>query len=83
MNFIKNNLQTIIIFFCIGFIINNIPRTINTLERKKYERIKLLEKNFLRHQKEEICRKKSKYSKFLEMGFKETAQKRLISCMKQ
>ena len=83
MIFIKNNLQTIIIFFCIGFIINNIPRTINTLERKKYERIKLLEKNFLRHQKEEICRKKSKYSKFLEMGFKETAQKRLISCMKQ
>ena len=49
----------------------------------KEERIELLEKKLLYKQKEEVCKEKSGYSKFFEMGFEETAQKRLISCMKQ
>ncbi len=81
MNFFKNNFKIIIYFFCIGFIVNSIPMTLNIIENRKKEKLKLLEIETLRNQKKDICKKKSDYLKFIEMGFKETAKKRFISCM--
>tara|TARA_B100000963_G_C22503380_1_gene614882 strand:- start:552 stop:731 length:180 start_codon:yes stop_codon:yes gene_type:complete len=53
------------------------------VENKKHIRHDFLEKKILKIRQEEICKEKSSYYKFFEMGFEETAQKRLISCMKQ
>ena len=83
MNLLKKNYKTVIYFFCIGFVINSIPYTLNLLENRKNARLEFLEKKILDKQKEEICKEKSEYSKFFKMGFEETAQKRLISCMNQ
>ena len=79
----KKNYKTVIYFFCIGFLLNSIPHTLDLLKDRKNARIEFLEKKFLYKQKEEVCKEKSGYSKFFEMGFEETAQKRLISCMNQ
>ena len=81
MNFFKNNFKIIIYFFCIGFIVNSIPMTLSIIENRKKEKLKLLEIETLRNQKKEICKIKSDYLKFIKMGFKETAKKRLISCI--
>tara|TARA_B100000900_G_scaffold321466_1_gene280711 strand:+ start:239 stop:505 length:267 start_codon:yes stop_codon:yes gene_type:complete len=83
MNFLKKNHKTIIYYFCIGFILNNIPRILDMVENKKNARLEFLEKKILKIKQEDICKEKSGYSKFFEMGFEETAQKRLFSCMKQ
>ena len=83
MNLFKKNYKTVIYFFCIGFVLNSIPHTLDLLENRKNTRLELLEKKFLYKQKEEACKEKSEYSKFFKMGFEETAQKRLISCMNQ
>ena len=83
MNFLRNNFKKIIYFFCIGLLINCIPNTLNLLKNKNNAKLELLEKKFLKEKKEKFCKKESKYSKFLEMGFEETAQKRLISCMQK
>ena len=83
MNLLKKNYKTIIYFFCIGFVINSIPATLDLLENRKNARLEFLEKKILYKQKEEVCKEKSEYSKFFEMGFEETAQKRLISCINQ
>ena len=83
MNLFKKNYKTIICFFCIGFVLNSIPHTLDLLENRKNARLEFLEKKILYKQKEEVCKEKSEYSKFFEMGFEETTQKRLISCMNQ
>ena len=83
MNLLKKNYKTVIYFFCIGFVINSIPDTLDLLEKRKNARLEFLEKKILDKQKEEICKEKSEYSKFFKMGFEETAQKKLISCMNQ
>ena len=83
MIFIKNNLKKIIYFFSIGLLINIIPNTLNILKNKNNAKLELLEKKFLKEKQEKFCKKESKYSKFLEMGFVETAQKRFIYCMKK
>ena len=81
MNLLKKNFKKVIYCFCIGFIVNIIPITLNNLENRKNSRIEFLEKKILEQQKEKVCKEKSEYSKFFEMGFEATAQKRLISCM--
>ena len=81
MNLFKKNYKTVIYFFCIGFVLNCIPQTLDLLENRKNARLELLEKKILNKQKEEVCKEKSEYSKFFKMGFEKTAQKRLISCM--
>ena len=63
--------------------LNSIPHTLDLLENRKNARLELLEKKILYKQKEEVCKEKSQYSKFFQMGFEETAKKRLISCMNQ
>ena len=83
MNFFKRSYKTIICFFCIGFVINIIPNLLNVIENRKNSRLEVLEKKILQKEQEKICKEKSEYSKFFEMGFEETAQKRLFSCMKQ
>ena len=83
MNLFKKNYKTVIYFFCIGFVLNCIPQTLDLLENRKNARLELLEKKILNKQKEEVCKEKSEYTKFFKMGFEETAQKRLISCMNQ
>ena len=83
MNLFKKNYKTIICFFCIGFVLNSIPHTLDLLENRKNTRLEFLEKKILNKQKEEICKEKSGYSKFFEMGFEEIAQKRLLSCITQ
>ena len=83
MNLFKKNSKTVIYFFCIGFVLNCIPQTLDLLENRKNARLELLEKKILNKQKEEVCKEKSGYYKFFKMGFEETAQKRLISCMNQ
>ena len=83
MNLFKKNYKTVIYFFCIGFVVNSIPHTLDLLENRKNARLVFLEKKILNKQKEEICKEKSGYYKFFKMGFEETAQKRLISCMNQ
>ena len=83
MSLFKNNYKIFIYFFCIGFVLNSITHTLDHLENRKNARLEFLEKKILDKQKEEICREKSEYSKFFKMGFEETAQKRLISCIKQ
>ena len=82
MNLFKKFFRTIFYFFCIGFAINGTPHILNILENKNNTRLELLEKKFLKKQKEKACKEKIEYSKFFEMGFEETAKKRLISCMK-
>ena len=81
MNFLKKNYKTVIYFFCIGFVINSITYTLDLLENRKNARLEFLEKKILDKQKEEVCKEKSEYYKFFKMGFEETAQKRLISCI--
>ena len=83
MNLFKKNHKTVIYFFCIGFVLNSIPNTLDLLKDRKNARLEFLEKKILYKQKEDVCKEKSGYSKFLKMGFEETAQKRLISCMNQ
>ena len=83
MNLFKKNYKIVIYFFCIGFVLNGIPHTLDLLKDRKNARLEFLEKKFLYKQKEEVCKEKSEYSKFFKMGFEETAQKRLISCMNQ
>ena len=83
MNLFKKNYKTVIYFFCIGFVLNSIPHTLDLLKDRKNARLEFLEKKILYKQKEEVCKEKSGYSKFFKMGFEETAQKRLISCMNQ
>ena len=83
MNLFKKNYRTVIYFFSIGFVLNSIPHTLDLLENRKNIRIEFLEKKILDKQKEEFCKEKSEYSKFFKMGFEETAQKRLISCINQ
>ena len=83
MNLFKKNYKTVIYFFSIGFVLNSIPHTLDLLENRKNARLEFLEKKILDKQKEEVCKEKSGYSKFFKMGFEETAQKRLISCMNQ
>ena len=83
MNLFKKNYKTVIYFFCIGFVLSSIPNTLDLLKDRKNARLEFLEKKFLYKQKEEVCKEKSGYSKFFKMGFEETAQKRLISCMNQ
>ena len=83
MNLFKKGYFTIIYFFCIGFALNSIPHILNIVENRKNSRLEFLEKKILKKEQEKICKEKSEYSKFFEMGFEETAQKRLFSCMKQ
>ncbi len=83
MNLFKKNYKAVIYFFCIGFVLNSIPHTLDLLENRKNARLEFLEKKILYKQKEKVCKEKSEYSKFFAMGFEETAQKRLISCMNQ
>ena len=83
MNLFKKNHKTVIYFFCIGFVINSIPYTLDLLENRKNARLEFLEKKILYKRKEEVCKEKSEYYKFFKMGFEETAQKRLISCINQ
>ena len=83
MNLFKRNYKIVIYFFCIGFVLNSIPHILDLLENRKNARLEFLEKKILDKQKEEVCKEKSRYSKFFKMGFEETAQKRLISCMNQ
>ena len=83
MNLFKKNYKTVIYFFGVGFALNSIPHTIDLLENRKNSRLEFLEKKILYKQKEEVCKEKSGYSKFFEMGFEETAQKRLIACINQ
>ena len=83
MNLFKKNHKTVICFFCIGFVLSSIPNTIDLLNDRKNARLEFLEKKILYKQKEDVCKEKSGYSKFFKMGFEETAQKRLISCMNQ
>lgn len=83
MNFFRKNCKTVIYFFCIGIVINTIPHTLNMLQNKKNVRFELLEKKISKQRKEKVCLEKSDFSKFFEMGFEETAQKRLIACMKK
>ena len=82
MNLFKKTIKHLFIFFGIEFVLNSISHTLDLLENRKNARLELLEKKILDKQKEEIC-KKIGYSKFLEMGFEDTNQKRLISCMHQ
>ena len=70
-------------FFCAGFVLNSIPHILNMVENRKNSRLEFLEKKILKEKQEKICKEKSEYSKFFEMGFEETAQKRLFSCMKK
>ena len=51
--------------------------------KTKNAKLELLEKKILFKQKEQVCKEKSRYPKLFKMGFKETAQKRLISCKNQ
>ena len=83
MKFLKKNYKTIIYYFCLGFVINTIPYILDMVENKKNTRLESLEKNFLKIKQEEICKEKSEYSKFFEMGFEKIAQKRLLSCLRQ
>ena len=83
MSLLKKNYKTVIYFFCIGFMLNSITHTLDLLENRKNARLEFLEKKILYKQKEEVCKEKSGYSKFFKMGFEETAQKRLMSCMNQ
>ena len=83
MNLFKKNYKTVIYFFCIGFVLSSIPNTIDLLNDRKNARLEFLEKKILYKQKEDVCKEKSGYSKFFKMGFEETAQKRLISCINQ
>ena len=83
MHLFKKNLKKVIYFFCIGFVLNCIPNTLDIVENRKNARLEFLEKEFLKKQQENVCKEKIEYTKFFEMGFKEIAQKRLISCMKQ
>ena len=83
MNLFKRWHKTIIYFFCIGFVLNSIPHILNVIENRKNSRLEVLRKKILQKEQEKICKEKSEYSKFFEMGFEETAQKRLFSCMKQ
>tara|TARA_Y100000589_G_C26810791_1_gene489746 strand:- start:104 stop:376 length:273 start_codon:yes stop_codon:yes gene_type:complete len=83
MNLFKRNNKTIIYCFCIGFALNSIPHVLDMVEKRKNARLEFLEKKILQKKQEKICKAKSNYSKFFEMGFEETAHKRLISCMKQ
>ena len=63
--------------------LNSIPNTLDLLKERKNARLELLEKKILYKQKEDVCKEKSGYFKFFKMGFEETAQKRLISCINQ
>jgi len=81
MNLFKKNYKTVFYFFSIGFMLNSIPHTLDLIESKKNARLEILEKKILYKQKEEICKEKIEFSKFFKMGFEETAQKRLISCI--
>ena len=81
MNLFKKNYKTVIYFFCMGFMLNCIPQTLDLLKDRKNARLEFLEKKLLYKQKEEVCKEKSGYSKFFKMGFQKTAQKRLISCI--
>ena len=83
MNLFKKKHKTVIYFFCIGFVLSSIPNTLDLLKDRKNARLEFLEKKILYKQKEDVCKEKSGYSKFFKMGFEETAQKRLISCMNQ
>ena len=83
MRFFKKNYKTILYYFCIGFVINTIPNILDTVENQKNTRLESLEKKILKIKQEEICKEKSEYSKFFEMGFEEIAQKRLLSCITQ
>ena len=83
MNLLNRGHGTIIYFFCIGFALNSIPHVLNIVENRKNSRLEFLEKKTLKKEQEKICKEKSEFFKFLEMGFEETAQKRLFSCMKQ
>ena len=83
MNLFKRNNKTIIYFFCIGFLLNGIPHILNLHQNRKNSRLEFLQKKIIKEEQEKICKEKSGYSKFFKMGFEETAQKRLISCMKQ
>ena len=59
MNFFKNNFKIIIYFFCIGFIVNSIPMTLNIIENRKKEKLKLLEIETLRNQKKIFVKKRA------------------------
>lgn len=83
MNLFKKNYKTVIYFFCIGFVLNSIPHILDTIENRKNSRFEFLEKSLLKKEQEKVCKKKSEYYKFFELGFEETAKKRLISCMQQ
>ena len=83
MNLFKKRFKTILYFYCIGFVITSIPHTLNILENRKIARLQFLEKKFVKNQQEKMCKEKTNFTKLYEMGFKETAQKRLILCMKQ
>ena len=83
MNLFKKGRRIIIYFFCIGFVLNSIPHILNMIENRKNSRLEFLEKKILKKEQEKICKEKSEYSKFFEMGFEETAQKKLFSCMQQ
>ena len=83
MNLLKKNYKTVIYFFCIGFLLNGIPHTLDLLKDRKNARLEFLEKKFLYKQKEDVCKEKSGYFKFFKMGFEKTAQKKLNSCMNQ
>ena len=83
MHLFKKNLKKVIYFFCIGFVLNCIPNTLDIVENRKNARLEFLEKEFLKKQQENVCKEKIEYAKFFEMGFKKIAQKRLIACMEQ
>ena len=83
MKFFKNSIKPFFCFFCIGFLLNSITLTLNTLESRKNTRIKFIEKKNLKNQQEKLCINKTDYYKFFEMGFKETAKNRFILCMKE
>ncbi len=83
MNFLKTNIKIAIYFFCIGFLVSSLPFTLDIIEIRKVKRLKLLEKNFLKKEQEKICKEKSKYDKFYQMGFQEIAKNRLISCLEE
>ena len=83
MNLFKREYGAILYFFCIGFVLNSVPHILNIVENRKNSRLEFLQKKIIKEEQEKICKEKSGYSKFFKMGFEETAQKRLISCMKQ
>ena len=83
MNLFKRNYKIILYFFLIGFLLNSLPHVLDMYENRKNSRLEFLEKKILKEEQEKICKEKTEYSKFIKMGFEETALKRLISCMKQ